>query len=134
MRNLDPTTAVTVLTATVFGPQLSTVIGPYAVIILAATTGAGWGLGRCPPMSRWQGFWYFLKLNCTALLVTVPIASGVQFTLGWQDANWLLVPVGLLVGGVGNSWPKVGEWFVGWLGRLLEKRTGTAQPPANRDE
>ena len=113
---------------------MSTVIGPYAVIILAATTGAGWGLGRCPPMSRGQGALYFLKLNCTALLVTVPIASGVQFILGWQDANWLLVPVGLLVGGVGNSWPKVGEWFVGWLGRLLEKRTGTTQPPTNRDE
>lgn len=84
-------------------------------------------------MTRAQGLWYFLKLNATALLVTVPIASGVQHMLGWQDANWLLVPVGLLVGGVGNSWPKVGEWFVGWLGRLLEKRTGTEQPTKKDD-
>ena len=47
MRHLDPTAAFTVLLASIFGAQLSTVIGPYAVIILAATTGAGWGLGRC---------------------------------------------------------------------------------------
>lgn len=133
MRHLDPTAAFTVLLASIFGAQLSAVIGPYAVIILAATTGAGWGLGRCPPMTRAQGLWYFLKLNATALLVTVPIASGVQHMLGWQEANWLLVPVGLLVGGVGNSWPKVGEWFVGWLGRLLEKRTGTEQPTKKDD-
>lgn len=114
-----------------FGPELSAIIGPYAVIILAATTGAGWGLGRCGPMTRSEGIWYFLKLNLTALLVTVPIASGVQYVLGWDEANWLLVPVGLLVGGVGNSWPKVGEWFVSWLGRLLERRTGTG-PESSR--
>ena len=127
MRHLDPAAALTVILASVFGQQMSAVIGPYAVIILAATTGAGWGLGRHPPMTSAQGAWYFLKLNCTALLVTVPIASGVQSLLGWQDANWLLVPVALLVGGVGNSWPKVGKWFVVWLSRLLEKRTETEQ-------
>jgi hypothetical protein len=133
MRHLDPAAALTLLLASVFGQQLSTVIGPYAVIILAATTGAGWGLGRCQPMTRAQGMWYFLKLNCTALLVTVPIASGVESMLGWENANWLLVPVGLLVGGVGNSWTKVGESFFRWLGRLLEQRTGTEQP-SNKDE
>lgn len=125
MRNLDPTAAATALVAALFGPELSQIIGPYAVIILAATAGAGWGLGRNGPMSRSQGIWYFLKLNLTALLVTVPIASGVQYVLGWDEANWLLVPVALLIGGVGDSWPKVGEWFVSWLGRLLERRTGT---------
>lgn len=125
MRNLDPTSAFTAVLATMFGLELSQIIGPYAVIILAATTGAGWGLGRCGPMTRREGVWYFLKLILTALLVTVPIASGVQYMLGWSEANWLLVPVGLLVGGVGNDWPKVGHWFVSWLGRLLEKRTGT---------
>ena len=133
MRNLDPTAALTVVLAAIFGSELSQVVGPYAVIILAATTGAGWGLGRCGPMTRWQGAWYFLKLNLTALLVTVPIASGVQRLLGWNDANWLLVPVGLLVGGVGDSWPKVGEWFVNWLGRLIEKRSGTDHTNRPRD-
>lgn len=122
---LDPTAALTVLTAAVFGAELSQIIGPYAVIILAATTGAGWGLGRCPPMTRAQGAGYFLKLNLTALLVTVPIATGAQALLSLEEANWLLVPVGILIGAVGNSWPQVGQWLVLWLGRLLEKRTGT---------
>lgn len=125
MNKLDPTAALTVLTAAVFGAELSQIIGPYAVIILAATTGAGWGLGRCPPMTRAQGAWYFLKLNLTALLVTVPIATGAQALLSLEEANWLLVPVGILIGAVGNSWPQVGQWLVLWLGRLLEKRTGT---------
>ena len=125
MNKLDPTAALTVLTAAVFGAELSQIIGPYAVIILAATTGAGWGLGRCPPMTRAQGACYFLKLNLTALLVTVPIAAGAQALLSLEEANWLLGPVGLLIGAVGNSWPQVGQWLVLWLGRLLEKRTGT---------
>ncbi|AXY83378.1 hypothetical protein [Acidovorax phage ACPWH] len=125
MQKLDPAAASTALFALIFGSELSAIIGPYAVIILAASCGAAWGLGRCGPMTKPEGAWYFLKLNLTALLVTVPISSGVQYLLGWQEANWLLVPVGLLVGGVGNSWPKVGEWFVSWLGRLLERRTGT---------
>lgn len=125
MNKLDPTAALTVLTAAVFGAELSQIIGPYAVIILAATTGAGWGLGRCPPMTRAQGVWYFLKLNLTALLVTVPIAAGAQALLSLEEANWLLAPVGILIGAVGNSWPQVGQWLVLWLGRLLEKRTGT---------
>jgi hypothetical protein len=68
-----------------------------------------------------------LKLNLTALLVTVPISSAAQSLFDLKEANWLLVPVGLLVGGVGNSWPVVGHWFVLWIGRLLEKRTGTEQ-------
>lgn len=125
MKNLDPTAALTVVMASVFGSELSAIIGPYAVIVLAATTGAGWGLGRCAPMNKWEGAWYFLKLNLTAILVTVPLSTGVQNILGWHDANWLLVPVGLLVGGVGNDWPKVGAWFVNWLGRLIERRSGT---------
>lgn len=128
MRNLDPTTAFTALLATLFGPGLSHIIGPYVVIILAAVCGAGWGLGRVGPMTRTDALWYFLKLILTALLVTVPIASGVEYALGWEEANWLLVPVGLLVGAIGNDWPKVGKWFVSWLGRLLEKRTGTTAP------
>lgn len=127
MNKLDPTAAITVLMAAFFGAELSQIIGPYAVIILAATTGAGWGLGRCPPMTRSQGAWYFLKLNLTALLVTVPISSAAQSLFELKEANWLLVPVGLLVGGVGDSWPVVGQWFVLWIGRLLEKRTGTEQ-------
>lgn len=125
MNKLDPTAALTVLTAAVFGAELSQIIGTYAVIILAATTGAGWGLGRGPPMTRAQGAWYFLKLNLTALLVTVPITTGAQALLSLEEANWLLVPVGILIGAVGNSWPQVGQWLVLWLGRLLEKRTGT---------
>ncbi len=127
MNKLDPTAAITVLMAAFFGAELSQIIGPYAVIILAATTGAGWGLGRCAPMTRAAGAWYFLKLNLTALLVTVPISSAAQSLFDLKEANWLLVPVGLLVGGVGNSWPAVGHWFVLWIGRLLEKRTGTEQ-------
>lgn len=116
----------------VFGPAISQIIGPYVVIILAAVCGAGWGLGRVGPMTRTDALWYFLKLILTALLVTVPIASGVQYVLGWEEANWLLVPVALLVGGVGNSWPKVGEWFVAWIGRLLEKRSGTGSTPKDQ--
>ncbi|WP_377780604.1 hypothetical protein [Comamonas odontotermitis] len=34
----------------------------------------------------------------------------------------MLAPIALVVGGVGDDWPKLGRWFFGWIGRLLERR------------
>lgn len=125
MRELDPIAAVTLFLMGVLSPQVSQVLGPYAVIVLAAVCGAAWGLGRVGPMSRWGALWYFLKLILTAMILTVPLATGVQAMLNWEGAGWLIVPIALLIGGVGNDWPSVGAWVVSWLGRLVERRTGT---------
>ena len=125
MDKLDPVAVAVAIIGTLLGPELAHLIGPYAVIFLASSTGAAWALGRYEAMSSRLGIvWYFTRINLTALLVTVPLAMLAVKGLGLEEANWLLVPVGILVGGIGDDWPRVGRWVVERLGRLIERRAG----------
>jgi len=127
-QQLDPVSLFIALAGTVFGPTLAQVIGPYAVIILAATTGASWALGRRESDVRLSAAWYFLRINATAVLLTVSAATLAGQWLRLQDHTWLLAPIGLLVGGIGDDWPRMVRWLLLRLGRLLERRAGVAAP------
>lgn len=125
---LDPVSVATLLLASALGPQLATVVGPYAVIIIASITGAAWSLGRRPPGSRVGAAVYFARLCLTAVLLSVAIESAVQ--KAWPsvtDSHYLLAPIALLVGGIGDDWPGVGRWFLGVVARIFERRTGGAE-------
>ena len=123
---IDPISVATAFASALFGAELAHFIGPYAVILLASTTGAGWALGRHPPLEgRLQSLWFFARLNMLALLLTVPLAALSAWAFKLEDASWLLAPIALFVGGVGDDWPKVGTWVAKRLGRLIEKRTDT---------
>lgn len=125
MEKLDPVAVVVAIIGTLLGPELAHLVGPYAVIFLASSTGAAWSLGRVPAMDKaWQIVWYFTRINFTSLLVTVPLALLAIRVFGLEEANWLLVPLGMLVGGIGDDWPRVGRWIVERLGRLIERRAG----------
>lgn len=126
---IDPVSAATAMASVIFGPELSYYIGPYAVIVLSSTVGAGWALGRQDPMGRWAACWYFSRLNIMAVMLTVPLSAGVMWAFSMNDSNWVLAPIALLIGGVGNDWPAVGKWVVSRLGRLFEQRTGTGNKP-----
>ena len=124
---LDPVSVAIALASVVFGPALASVIGPYAVIILSATVGAAWALGRRSPDARLGAAWYFVRLNATAILVTVSLARLTGEWLGVTDQAWLLAPVALVVGGIGDDWPAAGKWLAAAFGRLIERRTGGGQ-------
>lgn len=51
--NLDPVSVAIALASILFGPPLAAIIGPYAVILISATVGAAWALGRRDPCSLW---------------------------------------------------------------------------------
>ena len=121
---LDPVSVAIALASVIFGPALATVIGPYAVIIVSATVGAAWALGRREPGARLGAAWYFLRLNATAVLVTVSLANLAGQWVGQQNTTWLLAPIALLVGGVGDDWPRIGRWLLERAGRLIERRAG----------
>lgn len=106
-QQLDPVSVAVVLASTLFGPSLAAIIGPYAVILLGATVGAAWALGRRDTTKKSNAVAYFSLINATALLVTVSISRIVGGWLGHEDANWLLAPVAMVIGGVGNDWPAV---------------------------
>lgn len=125
MDKLDPVAVAVAIFGSLIGPELAQVIGPYAVIFLASSTGAAWALGRSEPKTNWrQVIWYFSRINITSLLITVPLAMMAVRWFGLEEANWLLVPLGLLVGGIGDDWPRVGRWVFDRLARLIERRAG----------
>lgn len=125
---LDPVNVAVALFSVVFGPSLASVVGPYAVIILSSTVGAAWALGRRDPAARTGAAWYMLRLNATAVIVTVSLANLVGRWLGLEDHTWLLAPIALVVGGVGDDWPRVGKWLFVRAGRIFERRTGGGKP------
>lgn len=115
MNNLDPVNVTIAIFATLFSPALAAIIGPYAVILVSATVGAAWALGRRDPSAKLSAFSYFLRLNATAAMVTVGIASVLGAWLGHEDPTWMLSLIALVIGGVGDDWPKL----ISWLGRLF---------------
>lgn len=121
---IDPVSAAIALAGVLFGPALAAIIGPYAVIVIAATVGAAWSLGRRDQTMRWGAAWYFLRLNATAVLITVGIATLAAKWLGVTEQNWLLAPVAILVGAVGDDWPRVTRWMIVRAGRIFERRAG----------
>lgn len=115
MNNLDPVNVTVAVFATLFSPALAAIIGPYAVILVASTVGAAWALGRRDPSAKLSAFYYFLRLNATAAVVTVGLASTLGAWIGHEDPTWMLAPIALIIGGVGDDWPKL----LTWLGRLF---------------
>lgn len=139
--SLNPVDAAIALLLLVVSPEAARVVGPYAVIILAAVTGAAWSLGRREPKpwiidhnGRTSSLIFLFKIILTAVLVTVGLAFMAKeaFKLS-ADVNWLLAPIGLLVGGVGDDWPKVGKWIINRLGRLIDRRIETPDPRGDSD-
>ncbi|CAM4077874.1 Holin [Bordetella tumbae] len=124
MNNLDPVNVAVAVASVLFGPTLAAIIGPYAVIVIASTVGAAWSLGRRDPTARLGAVWYFLRLNATAVLITAGLADIVGRWIGGDDTSWLLAPIALLVGGVGDDWPRIGRWIIARVGSVFERRIG----------
>lgn len=120
--HLDPVNVAIALAGILFGPTLAAVVGPYAVIIIAATVGAAWSLGRREPAPRLGAAWYFVRLQATAILVTASLASAAARWLDLEDHTWLLAPIALLVGGVGDDWPRLVRWLLARVQRLIDRR------------
>lgn len=125
-QHLDPVSVTTAILTVALGPQMAQVLGPYAVIVLAATTGAAWGLAKADPMTRTQAGMYFLRLNAMAVLLTVAFEQILHaYVPSMAGTHWALAPIALLVGGIGNSWPAIGRWVVDKVGRFVGRKTGT---------
>lgn len=119
--SLDPVSVSVVLALTLFSPEIAAVVGPYAVILIAATCGAGWSLGRRDPMTRVQAARYFLKVVTTAALITVGAAKVLGSYIGANLEQWLLAPVALVLAAIGEDWQAIGRWSIQLLGKLLER-------------
>lgn len=124
-QSIDPVSVAILVASVLVSQQLAEIIGPYAVIVMAASTGAAWSLGRQGSTTRLGAVAYMAKINLTALLLTVGAAEFV----GWMwpsfaGHKWILAPIALLVGAIGNEWPVVVRWLSSRVAALVDRRVG----------
>ena len=117
---------VTIL-ALIFSPTLAAVLAPYIVILLGALLGTGWGLKRRPVTSTASPWSFVLLMLGTALIVTMPAAVYLQRWVGDNTFQWLLAPIALVIGAIGEDWTRIGIWAVGFIRRVANKRADTPE-------
>lgn len=127
--SLEPTAVATLLLSALAGPTLAKVIGPYAVIVVAGLVGASWALSEESAASRRDALLFLLRVTFTAALLTVGITAALErFVLDGDQARWLFAPIALILGSVGNDWPRVLRWIRSKVRRRIE-REDDAPPP-----
>ena len=116
MQYLEPTHVAVTVASAVFAPALAEVVGPYTIIFVASSIGASWALGRQATMTRLKALLFFLRINSTAAIVTVFLADFLAKQLGYISGSgeglWLIAPIALVIGGVGDDWPTLIQWVV----------------------
>ena len=124
MTNLEPVKVATVIMSSMFGPAVAEVVGPYSVIILAASLGAAWSLGSRELSDKASAFWFFIRVNLTAILITVFIAHYVGTKLDLIDHTWLLAPVALIIGGIGDNWRNLFMHILNAIKNIITRKSG----------
>ena len=114
-QHLDPVSVAITLIATMLSPAVGAVLGPYAVIFLASTTGAGWSLSRQDSKTKAEAFWFFVRINATACLLTYAVAQLVAQVYKVESIVWLFGPIAFGIGLIGDDWPAVRLWLIDWL-------------------
>jgi hypothetical protein len=116
IHSLDPV-AVALFWASVFlDPKVAAIVGPYAVIILAAVGGTSYALGDNETITgRVAAFWFLLRGVLWACLITVPISTFVATRYEDWQAQWFFVPA---AAGIGYASDK-GKKILGFFGDML---------------
>lgn len=131
-KTLSPIDLAIALAGLIFSPELARIVGPYAVIVVAAVTGSAWALSRADKTSTWEALWFLTRMILTATLLTVSLAMLLRKLspawVGLESDEWLLAPIALLVGAVGNDWRHIGRWVVGRIGRMVDRRYLPQEP------
>jgi hypothetical protein len=97
----------TALAAIVFSAEVADLVGPYMVIVGGAVFGASFALARRDKTRRPSAVWFMTRVAGLAILLTVSLASLVNAYRPDLQVRVLLAPISLLVGFVGDDWPKV---------------------------
>lgn len=104
---LDVVGLFVTLTALAATPEIADVVGPYMVILVAAVIGASFALARRTTSSRLLAVWFMARVAALAVLLTVGAASFVNAMRPELHVRGLLAPIALLVGFIGDDWPRL---------------------------
>lgn len=117
---LDPVSVAVTLLAAALSPSVGAVLGPYAIIFIAATTGAGWSLSRRDrDETKTSAFWFFLRVNATACLLTSGIATLISKFYHLDSLEWSFAGIAFAMGLIGDEWPALGRWALAMARRKL---------------
>lgn len=111
-------------------PQLGQLLAPYATIFFAGLVGTMWSLSRRPSDlmagHRVRGALFVLRVIGTAMVVTIPVAVWVAPKLDISQDRYLIAPIALFIGAVGDTsdWKKLLTWGLNFL---LRWRSGTPE-------
>lgn len=99
-----------VMATAIVGPYAAEVVGIYLLIVFAALTGAAWSMGRHTFNKRWSAVFYFLRIVCIAVLLTVGITKIMVAYMDSVEADWLVAPVALIIVLIGDEWNRIFYW------------------------
>lgn len=123
---IDPVSVFVALLGVIVSAELAKYIAPYIVIGAAGLVGSAFALSRAAPAPgmRWVGYvaWY----TTMSLLLTAPLAYWANAWTG-LDVRWLLGPVSGLIAAIGHDWPRLGQWVIERLGRVIERKAGASE-------
>lgn len=126
--NTDVMQLFVVMTTSIFGPSVAMVIGPYLLIMFAAATGAAWSLGRRTTESKSSSVFYFVRVVFTAILLTTVIAKLTAGFMPELEVDFLIAPVALIIGLIGDDWYQVIDWMLSAgkkiANRIFNKKMG----------
>lgn len=108
----------------VYAPSVAAVVGPYIVIVLASIIGASFALKRREKTARLVAIWYFLRVAGLAVLITVSLAGIVSSYYSSLTERVLITPVALMIGAIGDDWPKLLRAIVGFIFRAVDLARG----------
>jgi len=121
---IDPVAVSVALITLLIGPKLAVYVGPYVVIAAAGLTGAAFSLGRRDPQAKLGPMSFLAVMVAFSTLLTVGATQLLAFLWAPLGSTWMLAPIALVIGYIGDEWPDLFKWVASRAGRLIERRSG----------
>ncbi|MDQ0040809.1 hypothetical protein [Variovorax boronicumulans] len=110
------------IAALLFSNEVAAVVGPYMVIVVAATLGASFKVARRDKTTRTSAILFFLRVVGMAVLFTSVLAAGLNAYRPELSPRLTVAPIALLIGFVDWPWALAKVVSVGFA--ALERVVG----------
>ncbi|MGF6347898.1 hypothetical protein [Variovorax sp. W2I14] len=110
------------IAALLFSSEVAAVVGPYMVIVVAATLGASFKVARREKTTRTSAVLFFLRVVGMAVLFTSAAAAALNAYRPELSPRVTVAPIALLIGFV--DWPWALGKLVSWGASALERMVG----------
>lgn len=108
------------LSSAIFGHEVSHIVGPYIVILIASSVGASFALARRPVQTRLGAVWFFTRTIVVAVLLTAAVAALISGHYPTLAERALIAPVAFIIGFIGDGWPSVFKWATDKISAFID--------------